>query len=170
MPGSCEADVNGTVTSLLLQALSGAQAFITDLVSIEAESDTGVLWHCGLAPASMADPEGPILGTIHSNRKLPLLFEFPLKPGASRLRACIAPRWTMARAGYQFRHRRRRDGTRAKSFTGTSPASSASTGRRRRSSTPSCAPGWNTTSASPTATTRRNCAALHGWRGWLCWS
>lgn len=80
-PASCEADVNGTVTSLLLQALSGAPAFITDLVSIEAESDTGVLWHCGLAPASMADPDGPILGTIHSNRKLPLLFEFPLKPG-----------------------------------------------------------------------------------------
>lgn len=80
-PTSCEADVNGTVTSLLLQALSGEPAFITDLVSIDAESDTGVLWHCGLAPVSMADPEAPILGTIHSNRKLPLLFEFPLKPG-----------------------------------------------------------------------------------------
>lgn len=80
-PASCEADVNGTVTSLLLQALSGEPAFITDLVSIDAESDTGVLWHCGLAPVSMADPAAPILGTIHSNRKLPLLFEFPLKPG-----------------------------------------------------------------------------------------
>lgn len=80
-PASCEADVNGTVTSLLLQALSGEPAFITDLVSIDAESDTGVLWHCGLAPVSMADPEAPILGAIHSNRKLPLLFEFPLKPG-----------------------------------------------------------------------------------------
>lgn len=80
-PASCEADVNGTVTSLLLQALAGAPAFITDLVSIEAESDSAVLWHCGLAPASMADPKAEILGTIHSNRKLPLLFEFPLKPG-----------------------------------------------------------------------------------------
>lgn len=80
-PASCEADVNGTLTSLLLQALAGAPAFITDLVSIEAESDSAVLWHCGLAPASMADPEAEILGAIHSNRKLPLLFEFPLKPG-----------------------------------------------------------------------------------------
>ncbi|MFN3333526.1 MAG: L-fucose/L-arabinose isomerase family protein [Caldilinea sp.] len=80
-PASCEADVNGTLTSLLLQALAGAPAFITDLVSIEAASDSAVLWHCGLAPASMADPESTILGTIHSNRKLPLLFEFPLKPG-----------------------------------------------------------------------------------------
>jgi len=80
-PASCEADVNGTLTSLLLQALAGAPAFITDLVSIEAASDSAVLWHCGLAPPSMADPEAVILGTIHSNRKLPLLFEFPLKPG-----------------------------------------------------------------------------------------
>lgn len=80
-PASCEADVNGTVTSLLLQALSGTPAFITDLVSLEAESNSGVLWHCGLAPFQMADPEAPILGTVHSNRKLPLLFEFPLKPG-----------------------------------------------------------------------------------------
>ncbi len=80
-PASCEADVNGTVTSLLLQALAGAPVFITDLVSIEAESNSAVLWHCGLAPVSMADPESEILGTIHSNRKLPLLFEFPLKPG-----------------------------------------------------------------------------------------
>ena len=80
-PASCEADVNGTLTSLLLQGLSDSQAFITDLVSIDEADDTGVLWHCGLAPVSMADPEAPILGTIHSNRKLPLLFEFPLKPG-----------------------------------------------------------------------------------------
>lgn len=80
-PASCEADVNGTVTSLLLQAISGEAAFITDLVSIDAADDTGVLWHCGLAPVSMADPAAPILGTVHSNRKLPLLLEFPLKPG-----------------------------------------------------------------------------------------
>ena len=40
-----------------------------------------MLWHCGLAPAGMADPEAEILATVHSNRQLPLLFEFPLKPG-----------------------------------------------------------------------------------------
>ncbi len=119
-PASCEADVNGTVTSLLLQALSGAQAFITDLVSIEAESDTGVLWHCGLAPASMADPDSPILGTIHSNRKLPLLFEFPLKPG----RVTIARLHRTARdngtAGYQLVIGGGEMVRAPKSFTGTS--------------------------------------------------
>ncbi len=80
-PASCEADVNGTVTSLLLQALSGGPAWIADLVSIDPADDTGVLWHCGLAPAEMADPDAPIRGAVHSNRKLPLLFEFGLKPG-----------------------------------------------------------------------------------------
>src|SRR5690606_239202 len=35
-PCSCEADVNGAVTQLLLQALSGGPAFDADLVSVEA--------------------------------------------------------------------------------------------------------------------------------------
>ena len=29
----------------------------------------------------MADPAVGVAATVHSNRKLPLLFEFPLKPG-----------------------------------------------------------------------------------------
>jgi L-fucose isomerase-like protein len=81
VPCSCEADVNGTLTLVLLQAISGEQAFITDLVNVDGESDSAVLWHCGLAPLSMADPAYAIEGTIHSNRKLPLLFQFTLKPG-----------------------------------------------------------------------------------------
>jgi len=80
-PCSCEADVNGTITQMILQSMSGEPAFGTDLVSIETEKDAVVVWHCGLAPLSMADPEQPAGTTIHSNRKLPLLFEFTLKPG-----------------------------------------------------------------------------------------
>jgi len=101
-PASCEADVNGTVTSLLLQAISGEQAFVTDLVSIDGESDTGVLWHCGLAPVSMADPEAEIVGTVHSNRKLPLLFEFPLKPGRVTLARLHRTQLGTGKAGYQL--------------------------------------------------------------------
>lgn len=81
VPCSCEADVNGTVTQLMLQWLSGEQAFGTDMVGFDVERDEAVLWHCGLAPLSMADPEFRPRGAIHSNRKLPLLMEFPLKPG-----------------------------------------------------------------------------------------
>ena len=81
IPGGCEADVHGVITSLILQRLAGEPAFNTDLVDIDAETDTCVFWHCGQAPVQMADPEVPVKATIHSNRKLPLLNEFPLKPG-----------------------------------------------------------------------------------------
>jgi L-fucose isomerase-like protein len=80
-PSSCEADVNGTVTQLILQWLSGQPAFGTDIVAMDEAADTTVLWHCGQAPLSMADPGFQPRGTIHSNRRLPLLMEFPLKPG-----------------------------------------------------------------------------------------
>jgi len=81
IPGGCEADVHGVITSLILQRLAGEPAFNTDLVDIDPESDTCVFWHCGQAPVQMADPEAEVRATIHSNRKLPLLNEFPLKPG-----------------------------------------------------------------------------------------
>ncbi len=80
-PCGCEADVFGTLSSLMLQWTAGEPAFNTDLVDVNVEEDTVVFWHCGQAPISMADPEGPIGPTIHSNRKLPLLNEFALKPG-----------------------------------------------------------------------------------------
>jgi L-fucose isomerase-like protein len=81
IPCSCEADVNGTITQMILQSISEKPAFGTDIVSIDVERDAIVVWHCGLAPLSMADPMKPRGVTIHSNRELPLLFEFSLKPG-----------------------------------------------------------------------------------------
>ncbi len=80
-PASCEADVNGTLTQLMLQWLSGEPAFDTDLVNFDLAADTAVLWHCGKAPLAMCDPAVKPRATIHSNRQLPLLMEFPLKPG-----------------------------------------------------------------------------------------
>jgi len=80
-PSSCEADVNGTITQLILQWISGEPAFGTDLVSFDVDKNEAVLWHCGLAPLHMADPDYQAQATIHSNRKMPLLMEFPLKPG-----------------------------------------------------------------------------------------
>lgn len=81
LPSSCEADVNGTITSLMLQSISGGTAFGSDLVSLDRERDALVLWHCGLAPLSMADDADQPGVTIHSNRKLPLLMQFTLRPG-----------------------------------------------------------------------------------------
>jgi L-fucose isomerase-like protein len=81
LPCGCEADINGTITQLFLQLLSDEPAFGTDMVGIEDKDNLIALWHCGLAPLSMADPTSPHKGTIHSNRKLPLLMDFQLKPG-----------------------------------------------------------------------------------------
>src|SRR5690606_10780044 len=83
---------------VLLQAISGLQPFITDLVNVDGESDTAVLWHCGLAPMSMADPAHGVQATIHSNRKLPLLFQFGLKPG----RVTLARLHHLPETGYRL--------------------------------------------------------------------
>ncbi len=81
VPACCEADAFGTVTGLALQLLTGSPTFVADLVHLDFESDTGVFWHCGLAPLSLADPESVPAAALHSNRVKPLLNEFPLKPG-----------------------------------------------------------------------------------------
>ncbi|RME65627.1 MAG: hypothetical protein D6782_05860 [Alphaproteobacteria bacterium] len=81
VPAACEADVHGAYTQLILQELASAPAWMTDLVDIDFADDTAVLWHCGSAPLSMRDPESPAEATIHTNRKMPLLYQFRIKPG-----------------------------------------------------------------------------------------
>jgi L-fucose isomerase-like protein len=81
LPCSCEADINGTLTQLMLQTLAGAPAFGTDIVGVDQAQDQVALWHCGLAPLTMADPRVQARGGLHSNRGVPLVFDFPLKPG-----------------------------------------------------------------------------------------
>ncbi len=81
VPCACEADVYGAVTQLVLQAVSGKPVFLTDVVDIDVNDDTGVFWHCGQAPISMCEPDFAPRATIHTNRKMPLLFEFPLRKG-----------------------------------------------------------------------------------------
>jgi L-fucose isomerase-like protein len=81
VPCACEADMYGSLTALALQEIAGEPSFLVDIVDMDKASDTGVLWHCGLAPMSMADPATPPQAQIHSNRRMPLLQEFALKPG-----------------------------------------------------------------------------------------
>jgi len=81
LPCSCEADINGTLTQLMLQILSDAPAFGTDIVGVDQAKDQIALWHCGLAPLTMADSNLPIQGGLHSNRGVPLVMDFALKPG-----------------------------------------------------------------------------------------
>lgn len=81
IPCSCEADINGTVTQLMLQLLASTPAFGTDIVGIDRAEDLVALWHCGLAPLSMADPNTQARGGVHSNRGVPLVMDFALRPG-----------------------------------------------------------------------------------------
>jgi L-fucose isomerase-like protein len=81
LPAACEADVYGALTQKLLQELASEPAWLVDIVDMDSATDTGVLWHCGSAPLSMCDPEFQPEAQIHSNRKMPLLAQFPLKPG-----------------------------------------------------------------------------------------
>ncbi len=81
VPCACEADVYGALTSLILQDIADQPAFLVDLVDIDEADGTAVVWHCGQAPISMADPKVAAKAAIHSNRRMPLLYEFPLKPG-----------------------------------------------------------------------------------------
>ena len=81
LPCACEADVYGAVSQLMLQKTANAPVFLADLVDVDIKDDTAVVWHCGQAPMSMCDPCVRPEATIHSNRKLPLLLQFPLKPG-----------------------------------------------------------------------------------------
>ncbi len=78
---SCEADAIGVLTSLVLQDLAGTPAFVADLVDLHADTNTGVLWHCGSAPRSFAAPEAPVEAAVHPNRHLPLVHQFGLAPG-----------------------------------------------------------------------------------------
>lgn len=96
-PCSCEADVNGTITQVMLQYISGQPAFGSDLVAVDKDANELVIWHCGLAPLTMADPSVRPRATIHSNRRMPLLMEFPLKPGVVTL-----ARLSEATGGYRL--------------------------------------------------------------------
>lgn len=80
-PCACEADVYGALTAMLLQEAAGEPAWLVDIVDIDPADDSAVFWHCGSAPLAMADAATPPRAQIHSNRRMPLLVEFTLKPG-----------------------------------------------------------------------------------------
>lgn len=85
VPCACEADVYGAATQLLLQSVADSPVFLVDMVDMDVSDNSGVVWHCGQAPISMADPHQPAEATIHTNRRMPLLYEFKLRPGAVTL-------------------------------------------------------------------------------------
>ncbi|MEL7272015.1 MAG: hypothetical protein AAGK33_01135 [Pseudomonadota bacterium] len=115
IPCACEADVYGALTQMILQAAADAPVFLTDLVDMDAADNTGVVWHCGQAPVSMRGAQDAAIATIHTNRKMPLLYEFALKPGQVTLM-----RLSQARGETHMVLTRAHMLERPRAFTGTS--------------------------------------------------
>lgn len=77
----CEGDIMGTLTSLIAQRLTGISAYLTDLVSVEPESNAALFWHIGCAPLCLADPNQPKHLYAHFAGGKGLTAGFGLKPG-----------------------------------------------------------------------------------------
>ena len=165
VPSACEADVHGSLSQLMLQELAGEPAWMADLVDITPADDTAVLWHCGLAPISMRDPQAHAEATIHTNRRMPLLHQFPIKPG----RVTLA-RLSRARNETKLMIAGAEVDPRADGIHRLLRAPCASTGRRPRSGARSWRRGSSTTSRSPMATTRRHSGRLPPAGNCPCWS
>jgi L-fucose isomerase-like protein len=85
VPAGCEADVLGTITNLALQQLGERPPFLADLVAVDLDADTGTLWHCGVAAASLARTGEPVHVANHPNRPVAMVHDFGLAPGAVTL-------------------------------------------------------------------------------------
>jgi len=55
----CEGDIMGTLSMLIARRLTGIHPFLTDFVSVDAKTNTGMLWHGGCAPVSLAREDQP---------------------------------------------------------------------------------------------------------------
>ena len=78
IPVSCETDVNGAVTSVMIEAasLGDSPSFFADLTIRHPDNDNAeLLWHCGPFPHSLRDKESP--GYIAADGRS----RFPLKKG-----------------------------------------------------------------------------------------
>ncbi len=83
---SCEGDVNGAVTMKLLEFLAGGGLpFFVDLIQCNAETNTGVVWHCGAAPSGLsrcfAETELRLHMRVDGGDKKGVTNDFSLKPG-----------------------------------------------------------------------------------------
>jgi len=81
LPAVCEADMFGAATGLLLHHVAGTEPFVADLVDADATDDTSVMWHCGVAPTTLAQPAVAVTAITHPNRRRALANQFGLRPG-----------------------------------------------------------------------------------------
>lgn len=81
-PTACEADIHGSLSMYILQLLTKGNApYMGDVVNIVPENNSIILWHCGFAPYSIANPKTGATAGVHPNRKIGLAMDFGIKPG-----------------------------------------------------------------------------------------
>lgn len=83
VPVSCESDIHGAVSTILLHRVSQTPVFLTDLTIRHPEDDNGILlWHAG-APLSLCQPGQSIEIGQHWILPSPVsgMPHFPLQPG-----------------------------------------------------------------------------------------
>lgn len=58
MPASCEGDVPGAVSMLMLKYITGVPITLMDMCGIDEADETALMWHCGPSPEFYADSNG----------------------------------------------------------------------------------------------------------------
>jgi len=125
IPATCERDVFGALTALVLRDAAKSSPFVADLVDVDFGDDTAAIWHCGIAPLSLAHPDDTPEAALHPNRNLPLLHQFRLRPGLITI-----ARFNRARSGVRLTVGRGEILDRPRPFSGTSAVVRPSSGTR----------------------------------------
>jgi L-fucose isomerase-like protein len=77
----CEGDIMGTLSMLIARRLTGVHPFLADFVSVDGGANTGMLWHGGCAPISLAREDQPLHLFSHFAGGRGLTTGFALKSG-----------------------------------------------------------------------------------------
>ena len=66
VPASCEGDVPGAISMMMLRYITGQPATLMDLCGVDEQDETALMWHCGPSPECYADDRGAT--TTHSRQ------------------------------------------------------------------------------------------------------
>lgn len=80
-PTTCERDVYGAVTMLLMQALGAGMSYLVDTVDLDEQNNLVRFWHCGSAATALAAEPTEATQYVHCNRRLGVAGNFPLRTG-----------------------------------------------------------------------------------------
>lgn len=80
-PTTCERDVHGALTMLLLEALGSGTTYLVDTVDLDASQGLVRLWHCGSAATALAADPAAATQDVHCNRRIGVTGNFALRTG-----------------------------------------------------------------------------------------